>query len=377
MAATYLEITTWPLRVIAGFQHQFRVTARNSNGTVDTGYTGMVAFLSTDPAAVLPAPYTFVGGDAGTKIFVARMKTNGQRSITATDGVITPSTTTSIVAVRPPGWGFDDEGLLPYGDAAGSIGASISGARAISTREVQVDVSNLVQDNSPFLAGDALNPNTWTVQRQDTLAFLHVVSVTQTGTYQYTLLTLEEFGSVSVTHTVSSNTLLDLVGNLITTPRSADFLGVTDEDKDSLQDILAKRQVAAVDIANPQFPQEVYFAGTLQLDAGGDYRLESGPQLTRKLMLRRMMSTPRDFFHLPDYGIGFRLKEPIPITDLGKMKTRTEQQLLREPELQTVLATIIQDSNGMLSVRVRAVERKTGQSIEVGFSPGQQAGVTL
>jgi len=245
MAATYLDFSEFPLNVIAGVQFQFCVTARNADGTVDAGFAGTVTFTSTDTGATIPAAYAFTGGDAGTKLFRARLISTGSRQVVATSGGLTKFTATTQVLTRPPGWGFDDEGILPYGDAAAGIGASIREARAVSTREVVVTVSNLVQDNSPFLEGDALNPSTWVVQRLDTAEFLHVVAVTQTGTYQYTLLCLEEFGPVGVTHRASSSKLKDLAGVLITSPRQADFLGILDEDKDSFSDRLAKQRVAA------------------------------------------------------------------------------------------------------------------------------------
>lgn len=381
MAATYLDIETFPKSTIAGVQFQFRVTARNADGTVDAGYTRTVTFTSTDSSAVLPAPYTFVGGDAGVRLFRAKMLSPGAKQVLANDGVTLKFTARTTVVLRPPGWGLDDEGVLPYGDSAGSIGASIRAAHALSTREVTVEVSNLVQDNSPYLAGDALNPNTWTLQRLDNAAFLHVVSVTQVGTYQYTLLCLEEFGPVTVTHRVSSSTLVDLSGNVIGAPRSADFLGITDEVKNTLDDRLTAAKVKTRDIANPQLPQGQggqFYAGTLQLGTDGDYRAETGTQLLKKLILRRLMTTPGDFFHLPNYGIGLRLKAPPPPGDLGRLKVNIEQQILREPELANVVATVTLDNaTGVLTVRVRATEKATGAPVAVGYSQTPTGGVVL
>jgi len=125
--------------------------------------------------------------------------------------------------------------------------------------------------------------------------------------------------------------------------------------------------LAAVDIANPQVPKEPFFAGTLQLGADGDYLLESGPQLIRKLWLRRLVTQKRDFFHLPEYGVGIRLKEPIPAANLGKLKTQIEEQLLREPEVKSVNVTVTMDTRGILTVQARGVLRKTGEEVQVGF----------
>lgn len=375
--ATYLDIEALPKNAIAGFPHQFRVTARLASGAVDTAYTGTVTFSTDDPGAFLPveSPYTFTGPDAGRHLFRVRFFTPGARRLIADDGTTRKFTAPTTVVLRPPGWGFDDQGQLPYGDAVAGIGAHVVDAHLISTRQVAVSVSNLVQDNSPFLAGDALNPATWTLQRLDTMVFLHVVSVQQTGTYTYVLLTLEEFGPVTVTHKVGSTTLLDLAGEVINSPQYATFLGITDATIITLDAQLAARRVAVRDIANPQVAGTPFFAGTLLLGGDGDYVVESGPPLLRKLILRRLMSTPGDFFHLPDYGLGLRQKEPIPTTDLGRLKTTIEQQILREPELVNVVASISLATNGVLTVQVQAQERSTGEKVAVGYVAGQAAGV--
>jgi hypothetical protein len=56
---------------------------------------------STDPAAMLPADYTFTSTDAGKHTFTATLKTVGVQSITATDkvhGTIKGTTTLSVQA---------------------------------------------------------------------------------------------------------------------------------------------------------------------------------------------------------------------------------------------------------------------------------------
>jgi len=54
--------------------------------------------VSTDPAAVLPAAYTFTGADGGTHTFSVTLRTAGTRSVTATD-TVTPSITGSQNAI--------------------------------------------------------------------------------------------------------------------------------------------------------------------------------------------------------------------------------------------------------------------------------------
>src|SRR5439155_593876 len=88
---------------IAGASHTFTVTAKDAYSNTATGYTGTVTFSSSDSQAVLPANYTFVGGDNGVHTtFSATLKTVGAQSITATDTVTSTITgTQSSITVSP------------------------------------------------------------------------------------------------------------------------------------------------------------------------------------------------------------------------------------------------------------------------------------
>ena len=86
----------------AGVASNLTVTVHDTFGNIATTYTGTVHFTSTDAQAVLPANYTFVGGDAGVRVFTSgvTLKTAGTRSVIATDTLlagITGSQTSIIV----------------------------------------------------------------------------------------------------------------------------------------------------------------------------------------------------------------------------------------------------------------------------------------
>src|SRR5207244_12825583 len=68
--ATHLKIAA-PLTTVAGSRFDLTVAALDFYGNADPTYTGAVTFTSTDPASgtVLPADYTFVGADKGTRAF--------------------------------------------------------------------------------------------------------------------------------------------------------------------------------------------------------------------------------------------------------------------------------------------------------------------
>ena len=69
----------------SGVAGSIAVTALDAGAHVFTGYRGRVHFTSSDPAAILPADYTFTGADGGSHAFSVTLRTAGTRSVTATD----------------------------------------------------------------------------------------------------------------------------------------------------------------------------------------------------------------------------------------------------------------------------------------------------
>ncbi len=92
------DVSTFPAPATAGEAATFLVTARDVFGNVATGYAGTVTFSSSDPLAVLPAPYTFQPGDLGSRLFAAALTTAGNQSLRVTDGV---GTGTLDVTIKP------------------------------------------------------------------------------------------------------------------------------------------------------------------------------------------------------------------------------------------------------------------------------------
>ena len=83
-----LVLSGEPNSVQAGVPFQVTVTATDSTGATLAGYTGSVGFLTSDAAAVLPAPVPFLPSDAGQKTFTLTLKTAGMQTLQATDGQI-------------------------------------------------------------------------------------------------------------------------------------------------------------------------------------------------------------------------------------------------------------------------------------------------
>ena len=104
-----LVISGLPTSVTAGTTQNITVTAKDGLGNTATGYTGTVAFTSTDGQAVLPSNYTYVGADNGVHTFSVTLKTAGSKSVTATDTVtsaITVSASSTVAAAAAAKLGF-------------------------------------------------------------------------------------------------------------------------------------------------------------------------------------------------------------------------------------------------------------------------------
>jgi hypothetical protein len=91
-------VSGFPSSVTAGTTASITVTALNTDGSVNTGYSGTVHFTSSDPKAVLPADSTLTNG---TGTFSVTLKTAGTQSITATDSSNHLTGSESSITVNP------------------------------------------------------------------------------------------------------------------------------------------------------------------------------------------------------------------------------------------------------------------------------------
>lgn len=278
------------------------------------------------------------------------------------------------------GWGTGPFGIGPWGGVTPGPGLSLVSALAISTNQVQVIVSAQPRHSSPAGTGDALNPIVWSVQRLDTLDFLDVISVAEIDPLTYVLTTLQPFGPVSTIHRVASTTMVDLVGALIHIPTTADFAGILAKAITTPVEILASQRLIVQDIHNPQSPLGPFAsAGTLRITSGGDYQSVAGVELTRKLVLRRLVTSVNGFFHLPRYGAGIveLVKTPIPPSELVKLRAQVEAQVSKEPEIDSVTATLSLSTDGVLVVLVDGIDKLTGSPISVGLQAGPNGAAVL
>jgi len=186
---------------------------------------------------------------------------------------------------------------------------------------------------------------------------------------QVELFTLTQLADQRVRHRVGSTTLLSASGAIITLPNSADFDGVIRADVET-NARNAKRTTSQRDLHNVPTPTSNSVGGTLRIGRDGDYETEGGTELLRKLIIRRLVTAPGEFFHLPDYGLGIKVKEAPPGGSMTRLKQEIIRQVQLEPEVAEVGAQVTMSSDGLLSVQL-LVRTVRGESVEVSVKQGQ------
>jgi hypothetical protein len=255
------------------------------------------------------------------------------------------------------GWGSSGWGTGAWGLSS----IQVTSAVAVATTTVQVKLSEAPPATSPTAAGDALNLATWAVERLDTSFSFTVAAIERIDSTTFDVHVLEPFGGVTVQHEVAAS-FSTTVGL---------FFGLLSDAASTPAAVAAARRFAQVDIANPQTPQSPSPGATLIILESGDYDTVSGSELVKKLIIRRVFTPTGGFFHLPDYGVGIALKEPIPINDLTKLKAEIERQARLEPEVEDVSVTLTVADN-VLTIQLKAVVKPSGDRIEiVGSVPSQ------
>src|SRR5262249_33273620 len=82
--ATHFSVSA-PANATSGSSFMLTITALDASNLTAAGYAGTVHFTSTDPAAVLPADYTFTASDLGSHTFTVTLNTAGSRNVAGAD----------------------------------------------------------------------------------------------------------------------------------------------------------------------------------------------------------------------------------------------------------------------------------------------------
>ncbi len=154
-------VVSAPGAATAGTSFTYTVTAENSSGNVDTGFTGTIDFSSTDSKIQgLPSTFTFTTADAGVATFTVTLETAGSQTITETSA---SGSVTSTIAVSPASAStFVISGLstatagtsksftVTAEDAYGNVATGYSGTVAFTSS----DTAATLPGKTPFTSGD-------------------------------------------------------------------------------------------------------------------------------------------------------------------------------------------------------------------------------
>lgn len=250
------------------------------------------------------------------------------------------------------GFGIGPYGTSPYGTGAYSLlgsGFFIVSAVLIEAVTLRVILSQ------PYDLVSASSPLSWIV-RDETLDYrfeVYGVSFIDSTTVDLHLAT----APTPSVHTYSvGGTVLSSTGDALNPP-TAPFIGI---DLASLITNVGKQQKRDFDFSNP-FLDANAPPSTLRIGSSGDYEMSTGRDLILKLIIRRLTSFPGEFLFLPDsYGVGLLVNAPLFVADLARLRKQIQQGLEREPEIAAVSVQITMGADGMLSVSVRGLIRKTG-----------------
>ncbi len=261
-------------------------------------------------------------------------------------------------------WGTSAYGLSPWGGSA-EVELSILGAHARSELSVRVVLSRGALAHSSAGVGDALNPRTWTVLRSDTLFQFVVLSVREVsavipGTV-FELYLLQKLAPFGVEHVVKALPLVTPQGQRVATPRTFTFEGCQAAPTNA-----QAARATMVDLAKPQLSDGMGGA-VFTVETSGDYGVEQGIPLLRKLFYRRITTTPGGFFHLTQYGLGVRLKAPYNAPQLIALKAEAERQLRLEPEVEAASVSVRLDTDGVLWISLAARLVSTGAEVRDTF----------
>lgn len=242
-----------------------------------------------------------------------------------------------------------------------SVTTGLSSVLPIGPRVLQVDLDSPPLAASAFGASDALNPDVWSLVRQDTSESYIIASVTRVTPTRFRLQLIAALGGPTVTHRLGAYTLRSPVGVLATAPRYLDFQGP-----------------AFAPFAPPEQlnrPIDIASAGVgaaFRIGPTGDYVQHSGAELVRKLIIRRIVTVRGSFRHLPNYGFGIQPKGFINDTILFQLRSEIERVVLKEPEVVSARVKLTRSAQGVLHIYVTAQTRLQDLPIQIvlPFNPG-------
>lgn len=261
-------------------------------------------------------------------------------------------------------WGAGWAGQWSGGAAPGSAFA-FSAVRATGARAIRVTFTREPVFLSPIGRYDAGNVQRWTLTRQDTGRVIPLLGISPVSgdSFSVELVMAEPFASSPlIVYELVASQILATTGVFLVDPSTAELAGMP-QVRDTTE-----RPRPLVDLYNPQVDRQA-LRGALQVGTNGDYVLEDGVGLLRKLIVRRLLTAIDEYYHLAgtSYGAGLQPKQLLRPGDLVVLRTQLEAEVLREPEVAGASLSLALATNGRLDVRASILLRTTNQSLTLSF----------
>jgi hypothetical protein len=249
---------------------------------------------------------------------------------------------------------------------------AIAQARAVGARAVRVTFTRAPLFDSPIGRYDAANLQRWELVRQDTgkaVPLLGVRPSSDGNALAVELLMSDPFASSPlVVYELTANQIKSATGLMIVDPLTVEFFGMP-----GIREVI-ERPRPLLDLFNPQVDRDT-LRGALQVGTDGDYVLQEGPSLIRKLIVRRLTTALDEYYHLTGkaYGAGVMPKGLLRAADLVTLQRQLENECVKEAEVLSASVSLTLHSSGRLDIRA-SLTLRANQQLTVQFPFNPQAG---
>ncbi len=265
------------------------------------------------------------------------------------------------MATNGEGYGLDYWGVGPWGIGTVTGTFSLESIFANSERTIRVTFTEPAMIGTALKVGAGVNLATWSATADGVALTILAVRAVDTEGRQFELYTLQKFPAVGGVLSVSFPSILDDVGGPLIGASSGTCAGARLPLRAPLLNRIDPMDLANVATAGFEA------SGVYPVMAGGDYQKQSGDALLEKMIFRRLMTVPGEFSHIPpqNFGLGLRPKEILLLNDVPALRAEVERQVMREPDVENVRASVLIDDDGVVFIHVSAKRKSTGSPISV------------
>lgn len=255
------------------------------------------------------------------------------------------------------------EDISPVGLQLADSG--IVAAAQSNVAAVDVTFASAPKAVSEILLDDALRPKSWRLLSADPNAVIPTVVQVEALDSLTFRLSLSKALSYPATYLVEAAPTIETEANEVPIICRCVFFDTTFAyvaPRDAVQG-------QSGDLANPQTSRDGGFGvglGTYQINDRGDLALEGRVAGVRKRILRRAMTALGGFYHLPNYGFGQGIKEPLRPSALRSIAIEAKRQVELEPEVRRASVSMRQvpEAPNVVVMVIRAV-LSNGLEVEV------------